>query len=30
VSRLQRIEEQRVLQAEESRKQDVKKTTYIS
>ncbi|MCW4045796.1 MAG: PAC2 family protein [Candidatus Bathyarchaeota archaeon] len=30
VSRLQKIEEQRVLQAEESRKQDVKKTTYIS
>jgi uncharacterized protein (TIGR00162 family) len=30
VSRLQKIEEQRVLQAEESRKQDDKKTTYIS
>jgi uncharacterized protein (TIGR00162 family) len=30
VSRLQRIEEQRVLQAEETRKQDDKKTTYIS
>ena len=30
VSRLQKIEEQRVLQAEESRKQDIKKTTYIS
>jgi len=30
VARLQRIEEQRVLQAEETRKQDDKKTTYIS
>jgi len=30
VSRLQKIEEQRVLQAEETRKQDDKKTTYIS
>ena len=30
VSRLQRIEEQRVLQAEETRKQDDKKVTYIS
>jgi len=30
MSRLQKIEEQRVLQAEETRKQDVKKTTYIS
>jgi uncharacterized protein (TIGR00162 family) len=30
VTRLQKIEEQRVLQAEETRKQDDKKTTYIS
>jgi proteasome assembly chaperone (PAC2) family protein len=30
VSRLQRIEEKRALQAEETRKEEDKKTTYIS
>jgi hypothetical protein len=30
VARLQIIEEKRVLQAEETKKQDEKKTTYIS
>jgi hypothetical protein len=30
VTRLQKIEEKRVLQAEETRKEDDKKTTYIS
>jgi anti-sigma-K factor RskA len=30
VTRLQKIEEKRVLQAEETRKEEDKKTTYIS
>jgi hypothetical protein len=30
VTRLQKIEEQRALQAEETRKEEDKKTTYIS